>query len=85
MTKDEMTTLLRGVGVNENTVTAMVNAYEMGFEQGAVAYKVLRGAVEEARDICKYLDHGKVDDAKDHVQFFWQQLDKIAVLEELSE
>lgn len=34
MTKDEMTTLLRSVGVNENTVTAMTNAYEMGFEQG---------------------------------------------------
>lgn len=32
MTKDEMTTLLRSVGVNENTVTAMENAYEMGAE-----------------------------------------------------
>ena len=85
MTKDEMTTLLRSVGVNENTVTAMENAYEMGFEQGAIAYKVLRGAVEEARDICKYLDHDKVDDAKNHVQFFWQQLDKIAVMEEMKE
>ena len=35
MTKDEMSTLLRSVGVNENTVTAMENAYELGFEQGA--------------------------------------------------
>ena len=32
MTKTEMTTLLRSVGVNENTITAMENAYEMGVE-----------------------------------------------------
>jgi hypothetical protein len=30
MTKTEMTTLLRSVGVNENTITAMENAYELG-------------------------------------------------------
>ena len=34
MTKQELTTLLRSVGVNENTITAMENAYEMGVEQG---------------------------------------------------
>jgi hypothetical protein len=34
MTKTEMTTLLRSVGVNENTITAMENAYDMGVEQG---------------------------------------------------
>jgi hypothetical protein len=34
MTKTEMTTLLRSVGVNENTITAMENAYELGVEQG---------------------------------------------------
>jgi uncharacterized protein YebE (UPF0316 family) len=34
MTKEQMTALLRSVGVNENTVTAMENAYEMGFEYG---------------------------------------------------
>ena len=32
MTKDEMVALLRSVGVNENTVTAMSNAYELGAE-----------------------------------------------------
>jgi len=32
MTKDEMTTLLRSVGCDENTVIAMTNAYEMGAE-----------------------------------------------------
>lgn len=30
MTKNEMTALLRSVGSNENTITAMENAYEMG-------------------------------------------------------
>jgi hypothetical protein len=34
MTKTEMTTLLRSVGVNENTITAMENAYELGVEMG---------------------------------------------------
>jgi hypothetical protein len=81
MTKNEMVTLLRSVGVNENTVTGMENAYEMGFEQGAVAYKHLRSAVEAGRDVCKYLDHDKVDDAKGHVQFFWDALDSIRAME----
>lgn len=30
MTKDEMVTLLRSVGCNENTVKAMRNAFDMG-------------------------------------------------------
>lgn len=34
MTKSEMTALLRSLGVSENTVTAMENAWEMGFEVG---------------------------------------------------
>jgi len=32
MTKQEMTKLVRSMGANENTVTAMENAYEMGIE-----------------------------------------------------
>ena len=32
MTKTDMTSLLRSVGVNENTITAMENAYELGVE-----------------------------------------------------
>lgn len=39
MTKTEMTQLLRSVGVNENTVTAMENAYEIGFEQGRSEFR----------------------------------------------
>jgi hypothetical protein len=56
MTKDEMTTLLRSVGVSENTITAMENAYEMGFEQGANASVVMMKLVEEAESVCNGVD-----------------------------
>lgn len=32
MSKEELIVLLRSVGVDENTVTAMTNAYELGVE-----------------------------------------------------
>ncbi len=32
MNKDDMIAMLRGVGCDENTVTAMSNAYDLGFE-----------------------------------------------------
>ena len=32
MSKDELVALLRSVGVNENTVAAMSNAFEIGYE-----------------------------------------------------
>ena len=32
MTKEEMIQVLRSVGVNENTITAMSNAFDMGVE-----------------------------------------------------
>ena len=35
MTKDDLVTLLRSVGVDENTVHAMSNAYEIGYEKGS--------------------------------------------------
>jgi len=34
MTKTEMTKFLLCVGMNENTITAMENAFDIGFEQG---------------------------------------------------
>jgi hypothetical protein len=39
MTKDDMVQVLRSVGVNENTVTAMCNAFDMGvaYEREACA------------------------------------------------
>ena len=48
MKKDEMVTLLRSVICDENTVTAMTNAYELGFDYGSKAYVFLTEAVEEA-------------------------------------
>jgi len=32
MTKEELIQMLRGVGCDENTITAMSNAYDLGFE-----------------------------------------------------
>ena len=32
MTKDDMVQVLKSVGVNENTITAMTNAFDMGVE-----------------------------------------------------
>ena len=32
MTKEDMIAMLRGVGCDENTITAMSNAYDLGFE-----------------------------------------------------
>jgi len=43
MTKEEMIEVLRSVGVNDNTVTAMSNAFDMG-----AAYER-----EACADICK--------------------------------
>ena len=34
MTRDDLIALLRSVGCDENTVTAMSNAYEIGYEYG---------------------------------------------------
>ena len=44
MKLDEMITLLRSVSCDENTVTAMTNAYEMGFDHGSRAYVFLTDA-----------------------------------------
>lgn len=81
MTKDEMITLLRSVNCDENTVTAMTNAYEMGFDHGANVGDGLRAAVEAGRDVCKYLDHDKIAEAKDHTMLFWDAIERLQALE----
>lgn len=81
MKKEEMVTLLRSVNCDENTVTAMINAYELGLEYGAKGYTHLTGAIEAARDVCKYVDHDKLEDAKGHTQFFWEHMDKLQEME----
>jgi hypothetical protein len=70
MTKDEMTTLLRSVGCDENTVTAMSNAYEMGFDQGASASVLLQDVVEKAVVMAEFVNF---EESKD----FWAAYDKL--------
>lgn len=74
MKKDEMITLLRSVGCNENTITAMENAYEMGFEQGANVSEVMKKLVEEAESICNSIDAGEV---VPNTVRFWNLFDEL--------
>jgi hypothetical protein len=78
MTKHEMVTLLRSVNCDENTVTAMSNAYELGFEQGAAAAEILRKVVDEAQSVVNYFDGGESDE---HTQKFWKLFDQLRELQ----
>jgi len=73
MTKDEMVTLLRSVGVNENTVTAMENAFEMGFEQGAAASRGIEALVEAAAETIRSFDAG----GDPYTGRFWDEYNKL--------
>jgi hypothetical protein len=73
MTKDEMVTLLRSVGVSENTVTAMENAYEMGFEQGASAARGMETLVEAAAEAIRSFDGG----GDPYTGRFWDEYNKL--------
>lgn len=73
MKLDEMVTLLRSVNCDENTVAAMTNAYEMGFEHGSKAYVFLTDAVEQAADVCKRIDDGGDPVTGD----FWKAMKKL--------
>lgn len=75
MTKDDMVTLLRSVGCDENTVTAMSNAYEMGFEQGAGVAEVMKRLVEEAENVCNTVDAGDGDPP--NTRRFWNLYDQM--------
>ena len=37
----------------------------------------MKNALDNARDVCKYLDHDMIKEAKAHTKFFWNDLDKI--------
>lgn len=58
MTKHEMVTLLRSVCCDEDTITAMSNAYELGFEQGAATSEGMKTLVEAAAETIKSFDAG---------------------------
>jgi hypothetical protein len=77
MKLDEMVTLLRSVGCDENTVTAMINAYEMGFDHGSRAYTHLTDAVEHAAEVCKRVDSG----GDPYTGDFWKAMKKLKDME----
>jgi hypothetical protein len=79
MTKNEMTTLLLSVGTNENTITAMQNAYEMGFEQGADVAEVMKRLVEEAENVCNTVDAGDGDPP--NTRKFWNLFDQLGAMQ----
>jgi hypothetical protein len=81
MKKEEMITLLRSVSCDENTVTAMTNAYELGFDYGSKAYVHLTDAVEHAKTTCDLLDLDKLDEARESIVPFWKALDKLRDME----
>ena len=37
----------------------------------------MRSALDNARDVCKYLDHDMIKEAKAHTKFFWNDIEKI--------
>ena len=78
MTKDEMVSLLRSVNCDENTVTAMSNAYEMGFEQGASAAAILRKVVDEAQNVANAIDGGE---EHEQTHKFWKLFDQLRDLQ----
>lgn len=84
MTKDQMVTLLRSVGCDENTITAMENAYEMGFEQGANVAEVMKKLVEEAESVCNDLDCnalGAGDGDPPNTVRFWNLYDQLRAMQ----
>jgi hypothetical protein len=74
MTKDEMTTLLRSVSCDENTVTAMGNAYELGFDQGANASELMKRLVEEAESLANSIDCNGAEIKTDR---FWDLFEEL--------
>ena len=81
MKKEEMIVLLRSVNCDENTVTAMINAYEMGFEQGAIAYKLLTKVIESAQDVCQAVNDDLIKIAQIHTKTFEENLARVKDME----
>jgi len=73
MIKHEMVSLLRSVNCDENTVTAMSNAYEMGFEQGASASRGMEELMEAATEIIRSFDAG----GDPYTGRFWDKYNKL--------
>jgi flagellar biosynthesis/type III secretory pathway protein FliH len=70
MTKNEMTALLGSAGVTQEIITAMEQAYEMGFEQGANVAEVMKKLVEEAESVCNSIDSAEPSVFPDTARFW---------------
>ena len=77
MKKEEMMSVLAIAGADPKVMDAMAEAYDMGLEFGVKGYTHLTGAIEAARDVCRYLDADEVEDAKERTKLFWEHLDKL--------
>ena len=71
-----------------STCTLNIDGEEVYFNreqptQEPVAW--MKSALDNARDVCKYLDHDMVKEAKAHTKFFWGDIDKIKEDEEALE
>lgn len=80
MTKDGMTALLGSAGVTQEIITAMEQAYEMGFEHGAKASVVMQELVEEAESVCNCIDSAEPSTYPDTAKF-WGLFDRLRALQ----
>lgn len=73
MTKEEMTTVLGIAGVDPKTIDAMTQAYEMGFDQGALASRGIEALVEAAAETIRSFDAG----GDPYTGRFWDEYNKL--------
>jgi hypothetical protein len=77
MTKSEMTALLGSASVSVEIITAMEQAYEMGFEHGAKASEIMKDVIDEAVSICNSID----SDVDVKTKPFWNLFDRLRGLQ----
>jgi len=71
-----------------STCTLNIDGEEVYFNREQPAKEPvawMKSALDNARDVCKYLDHDMVKEAKAHTQFFWGDIDKIKEAKEALE
>jgi len=71
-----------------STCTLNIDGKEVYFNREQPAQEPvawMKSALDNARDVCKYLDHDMVKEAKAHTKFFWGDIDKIKEDEEALE
>lgn len=77
MTKDDMVALLGSAGVTQEIITAMEQAYEMGFEHGAKASEIMKDVIEEAMSVCNSVD----SEAEVNTKPFWNLFERLRALQ----